>query len=76
MNDIRRRAEFFAQLGQLRVEIFVLHGPFLPVLRIEDVVLGVVDDLGCVSRAGGLDTGQDTYNHSHQYNPSHQAAMP
>ncbi len=46
MNDVGRPAELLFQFGELGVEILVLDPPLLAVLRVEDVLLGVVDDRG------------------------------
>jgi hypothetical protein len=45
MDDVRRCSVLFSELGQLFLQLLVLLGPALAVLRLEDVVLGVVDDL-------------------------------
>ena len=45
VDDIGWLAVALAKLGQLGVELTVLDLPALPVLDLEDVVLGVVDDL-------------------------------
>ncbi|MGH7164772.1 MAG: hypothetical protein ACREIS_04520 [Nitrospiraceae bacterium] len=51
----------FSQLSELHVEVLILHGPLLAVLRIEDVVVGIVDDLRLVSlRQGSLAANRQT----------------
>jgi len=61
VNDIGRCAEFIAKLGQFGIEILIFDRPTLAVLRIEDVLLGVMDDLGFASlRKGSLVVDQDT----------------
>ena len=46
VDDVRRRAVLVPQLGQLGCRAPRPQRPTLPVLRLEDVVLGVVDDVG------------------------------
>ena len=53
VDDVGRRAVFLPELGELAVEVAVLGGPLLAVLRLEDVVLGIMDDLGLVSLCEG-----------------------
>jgi hypothetical protein len=45
VDDVGRLAVLLAKLGELAVELFVLDLPDLAVLRLQDVVLGVVDDI-------------------------------
>jgi hypothetical protein len=52
IDNVRRLSVFLIQLGELLVERLVLGGPSLAVLHLEDVVLGVVDD---VCRSGAPD---------------------
>ena len=44
LDDVRRLTVLGAQLGELGVELAVFDRPDLSVLRLEDVVLGIVDD--------------------------------
>jgi hypothetical protein len=49
MNNVGRRTVFLAKLGQLAVDFLVFNLPPLPVLRIEDVILRIMNDLGFLS---------------------------
>jgi len=46
VDDIWRGVVLLTQLGQLLIDIAVLDRPLLSVLRFDDVVLSVVDDVG------------------------------